>query len=178
MPAPESIANVNVVLKANNYFDGKAVSRMLRFCGPAWLLAGILLTTFAAGLRADNGNPKSVAEKSRPPIMLKMDAELGVTADQAARLDELWKNKMNEIRAWTQNYNKLIATLSEQVARKASDSDIQATLDEVDAYTQEDMKIEARFRAQQNAIYTPTQRAKLLIKFTHLMPHGGPRIDR
>ena len=109
-----------------------------------------------------------------------MDKELGLTADQSAKLKTLRMDQGASMMALSGTQRDLLTKLGDQVKNKASDSELQATLKDIQANRKAMMDRGEKFRRQQDDLLTPTQRAKMLLGFDMMngpgmSAHGAPR---
>ena len=106
----------------------------------------------------------------------KMKARLGLTDDQVAKLKDLRTTSKEAFKAIMEKDKGLIARLNDQVVNKASDSDIQTTLNDLKANRNAMRDQMEKMQDQKDAILTPTQQAKLLLAHRRMMKrgmHGG-----
>ena len=92
---------------------------------------------------------------------------LGLTSDQKAKLKSIEEAQKTALKPLMRKKRDLMIKLSEQVDDKAADSDIEHTLSDLKS-TREAMQTETkRFKTQREAIFTPTQKARMMLAHRH-----------
>lgn len=146
----------------------------------AGMLAVVLMA--AMPLRADE-NTSSKKDKSKCEMCKMHDGGrhehfkkmLGLTDDQAKKVEALKKDEKAEIKPLRDKVRTLSKKLEWQIAAKASDDDIKSTLDEARSARESMVSSMKKYRTQMNNILTPTQQAKLLVfksKMIERKKHG------
>jgi Spy/CpxP family protein refolding chaperone len=133
----------------------------------AVIAAGLLLAgPLAARARAEEGEGHERMEK-----MLK--ERLGITDDQAAKLKAAREAEKAAVKPLREQAKEARRKLEEQVRGLASDKEIQATLDQLDAGRKAMMAEHQKLESAVAAALKPYQRAKLrLLMAEHMKRHG------
>jgi Spy/CpxP family protein refolding chaperone len=150
-------------------------------------MKGIICAVIAAGLLAASpfaGRARAEEEgKSggkRAEHMEKMMKErLGLSDDQAAKLKAAWEAEKTASKALREQAKEANRKLEEEVRGLASDKEIQATLDQLDAGRKAMAAEHQKLESSVASILKPYQRAKLRLLMAHMMKgrgrwgHGG-----
>lgn len=121
------------------------------------LFVAILLAGSLWALGPDEAHGKAGGEG-------RMKERLGLSDEQAKKLEALREADQKEMKAAHRKVRDLMAKLEDQVEDKASDSAIAATLKELDAAHKDRQAAMEKAKAAREAILSPTQRAKFLLK--------------
>jgi Spy/CpxP family protein refolding chaperone len=132
------------------------------------LAAGAL----AASARAEEGG-KDGARKEHAGKMLK--ERLGLSDDQADKLKAAWDAQKAAMKPLREAAKEGRRKLEEQVRGLASDKEIQATLDALDANRKAMLAERQKVEATLASVLKPSQRAKLRLMMARRMMKGRGR---
>ena len=129
----------------------------------AWALAALLLISSGAAAQPPQGQPGHgsgsgphkwwVDEKSR--------AELGISDQQSAAIEQLWQKSIPRLRELRQKLDDMEAVLSKMVRDAVNESSLIAELDKVEAVRAEANKARTLMLYRMNRVLSPEQREKL-----------------
>ena len=126
---------------------------------------------FAGRARAeDEGKGKDGGGHERIEKMMK--ERLGLTDDQAAKLKAAWKAQKDSAKTLREESKATSRKLEEEVRDLASEKEIQATLDQLDANRKAMATERQKLEASVSSILRPSQRAKMRLMMAH-MKRGG-----
>ena len=127
----------------------------MKYLGITAALLGLLVFNTAPA-RAD-------MDKDDGPKTEKMQYQLGLSADQSAKLKTLWEKENETMKPLMEKQHALMDKLKDQVKNKATDADIQTTLTDL-KNSREEMRTQMeQFQSQKAGVLTPTQQAKMLL---------------
>ena len=127
----------------------------------AVLAVGLLAAGPLAG-RVRAGEEKGGKDGEHAAHMEKMMKErLGLSDDQAAKLKSAWEAEKAAVKPLRKQAKESRRKLEEQVRGLASDKDIQATLDQLDADRKAMMDAHQKVEATVASVLKPYQRAKM-----------------
>ena len=135
-------------------------------------LASFLMTLPVASMRADEPG-QGMEPQEHHWDSAKMQKKLGLTDDQTAKMKALHDSEKEAMKPLWEKQKDLMKTLEGQVKAKASDTDIQATLDAMKSNHEAMRSQMEQFQTQKDAILTPTQRAQMMLAHMHHHGHGG-----
>ncbi|MFI5350583.1 MAG: Spy/CpxP family protein refolding chaperone [Elusimicrobiota bacterium] len=151
-------------------------------------LAAALLTPglWAVAARAQDDAPPPPPEQSEHQdagkMADRMKEKLGLTDEQAGKLKDAMKTHGDAMKPIGQQMKDGFKKLGEQIKSKASDADIQASLDSLKTARKAMAEEQEKFHDALAAFLTPTQRAKMLIGAEMRMRRehgkGGPKGPR
>lgn len=127
---------------------------------------------FAVRARAEDGGHDEGGRAERAGHMEKMKERLGLTDDQAAKLKAAWKAEKDASEELREKSKQASHKLEEEVRDLASEKEIQATLDQLDANRKAMMAERQKLEASFAAILRPSQRAKMRLMMEHMRRHG------
>ena len=152
----------------------------------AGLLAGALM--IPAMLRAEDKpaeKHEGHGEKGgRDAFAEHMREALGLSEEQEAKLKTARRTKRDKAAGAMAELGAATRQLEDQLEDKASEKDLSATLDRVQAARDAMRAEEDRFEAALASILTPTQRAKMVLAIKAHMRgrpggmHGGMRVEK
>lgn len=128
-------------------------------------MKGTRMAVMFAGLVLCASWSLSAEHAGRPERGERWKAELGLTDEQAAKLKDARTAEKEALKPLRRELRDALAKLSDQVEDKASDKDIQASLDRVDRARKALRDEQEKTRAKNAALLTPTQRAKMALAF-------------
>ncbi|HVO32320.1 MAG TPA: Spy/CpxP family protein refolding chaperone [Elusimicrobiota bacterium] len=105
----------------------------------------------------------------------KLQKELGLTKDQAAKFQALKESFKSAMKPLNDKRRDLMTKLKSQVDAKAPDADLQSTLNDLDANHKAVMDQMMQMKTQMQSLLTPTQRAKMLVARKNHRRHHGSR---
>jgi len=132
------------------------------------MLLGILALSGSVVVRADESAAPAADSKEHSWDAKKMQKKLGLTDDQVTKLNAVRDAEKSALKPSWDKQKDLMKKLKDQIANKAADSDIQATLSEIKANRKAMADQMEQFRSQREGILTPTQQAQMLL---HRMKH-------
>jgi|SRR5579883_2649348 len=135
----------------------------------AALVAGLAFSTFAARASAQDADPGAEAHEGHEMSAAKLKDKLGLSDDQVTKLDAAWKSAKDAAKPYQDQMKADMAKLKQQVESKASDDDIKATLDDLDAAHKGMQGAMEKAKADSRSILTPTQQAKMALRMHHRM---------
>jgi Spy/CpxP family protein refolding chaperone len=137
----------------------------------AVIAAGFLAAVMGAGsARAEDGAKKD-GDGRRAHFAEKMKERLGLTDDQAGKIKAAFEAQKAAIKPLREQQKAAARKLEEQIRDLASEKDIQATLDGMDA-TRKAMSAERqKLQAALAAVLKPSQRAKMRLMMASRMKH-------
>ncbi|UPT74748.1 MAG: Spy/CpxP family protein refolding chaperone [Elusimicrobiota bacterium] len=139
--------------------------------GAAALLAGALL--LPAALRAEKDGPKGGKPESREDGPRgKWKEKLGLTEEQEAKLKGLRRAHREESESARAEVKAAVRKLADQLEDKASEKELTATLDRIQAGRKSLHAQREKFEASAAAILTPTQRARMAVAMGRMMERG------
>lgn len=151
---------------------------MKTYSVPAVLLAGVLISTpltlVQANDPADHGMDQ-MEHKEHGWEPGDMKKELGLTDDQVSKLKAIRESQKAAIKPLRDKQQELNQKLQGQVKNKASEADIQATLNEIRSNRKAMTDQIQQFHQQKEAILTPTQQAQIAVKMQNRMEHRHDR---
>lgn len=92
-----------------------------------------------------------------------MKKKLNLTDDQASKLKDLFKGRMEADKPLRDQMKIDVDTLQQKVDTKASDGDIKKLLDKLDAEQKQMQASREKMKDQLRSILTPTQQAKMVL---------------
>jgi Spy/CpxP family protein refolding chaperone len=137
----------------------------------AVLCAGLLLAAAPSALRAEDEDHDGGGKPAHEMSAAKLKDKLGLTDDQVTKLDAAWKAQKEAAKPLHEQMKKDMEKLKDQVKNKAKDDEIQATLDSLAATRKSMRESMEKTHADADAILTPTQRAKMVLKMAHARKH-------
>lgn len=110
----------------------------------------------------------------------RMKEKLGLTAEQEAKLKDVRKAHLEAMKPLGRKMKDGVKKLEDQLKAKASDAELQATLDSLKAARKEMSAEQERFHESLASFLTPAQQAKMVVWMGHKMHErmehrGGPR---
>lgn len=141
---------------------------MKRFICAA-LAAGLLAGPLAARARAEEAGKKN---EDAERMENKMKERLGLSDDQAAKLKAAWEAEKAAVKPLREQAKEGERKLEEQVRGLASDKDIQATLDQLDAGRKAMMAERQKVESTLASVLKPSQRAKMRLFMAHMKNRG------
>ena len=140
---------------------------------PSILLLGTLMSLPLSLVRADEDGKPAHEEESHH---WKHDrgnehehGDLGITNDQKSKLKSIMEAQEKALKPFWRKHRDLTIKLADLVEDKASDADITKTLSDLKE-NREAMETESkRFKGQREAVFTPTQKARMMLahRFGH-----------
>src|SRR5262249_15361144 len=139
------------------------------------VLVGGLLSAFAAmpQVRAEDQAPGMKHSKFHSMTGEKWKEKLGLTDDQVAKLKSAMKARREAAEPLRKQLKADMEKLRGQIKSKNGDSDVQATLDHIDATHKAILAEREKFMTNVRTFLTPTQRAKMLLSMMRNMHRGG-----
>ncbi len=141
----------------------------------AALVVGLAVSGFAAPARAEDASqdePGSADHERHEWSASKLKDALGLSNEQVAKLDAAMKARAEAVKPLREQSKQQLEKLREQVKSKASDSDIQAALDQLEQTRKGMRDAMEKFKADAAAALTPTQRAKMALRMVDNMKKG------
>ena len=137
---------------------------------PAVLAAGLLASgPFVGRARAEDGGK----DGSRGERMERtMKEKLGLTDDQAVKLQAAWKAHKDAIKPLREQSKEAARKLESEIRDLSSEKEIQATLEQLDANRKAMTAERQKLEASTASILKPSQRAKLRLLFARRMKRG------
>ena len=141
-------------------------------------LAGIMAATLAGLTLAVNADDSQApaGDKDQPAMgqgmdggmmsmgpMSRMKEKLGLSDDQAAKVKDLFKSRMEANKPLRDQMKIDVDTLQQKVDTKASDGDIKKLLDKLDSEQKQMQSSRDKMKDQLRSILTPTQQAKMVL---------------
>jgi Spy/CpxP family protein refolding chaperone len=111
----------------------------------------------------------------------QMKKRLELTDEQAAKLKDAMKAHADEMKPFADQVKSLVKKLAGQIKDKASDADVQGSLDALKAARRAMAAAQDKFQDSLEGFLTPTQRAKMAVGMAMRMRQGpgggrgGPR---
>jgi Spy/CpxP family protein refolding chaperone len=146
----------------------------------AAIFAAFVCGSLASNVRADVvGEESGMGEGSHPEMnWSNQKAKLGLSDDQVSKLNDAQKSNLETLKPLHQNVQNDMKKLQEQVDSKASDSDIQSTLDDIQKNRKDMTSQMEKHHDEVTSILNPTQRAKFMLEMQGKMKgmqgmHGG-----
>ncbi|OGR93371.1 MAG: hypothetical protein A2992_06200 [Elusimicrobia bacterium RIFCSPLOWO2_01_FULL_59_12] len=102
--------------------------------------------------------------KEDPMEEQDMKGELGLTVDQAAQLKSARESQRAAMKPLLDAQQGLRKRLEDQVRSKASDAELQATLNEMKSNRMAMRNLTEEFLNRREGMVTPTQRAKMILR--------------
>lgn len=136
----------------------------------AVFFAGLFLAAAPLSLRAEDEDHDG-GKAPHAMSAAKLKDKLGLTDDQVQKLDAAWKAQKEAAKPLHEQMKKDLAKLKDQVKNKAKDDEIKATLDSLAATRKSMQEAMEKTHADADAILTPTQRAKMVLKMAHARKH-------
>jgi Spy/CpxP family protein refolding chaperone len=137
------------------------------------VIAAGLLAAGAVRARADEGKEGKDGGRRGERVEKMMKERLGLSDDQVAKLKTAWKAEKETMKTLREQSKETARKLEDEVRDLASEKEIQATLDQLDAnrksMTAEHQKLEASVAS----ILRPSQRAKMRLLMARRMKHRG-----
>lgn len=143
------------------------------------LAAGMLMASYQVAL----ANPESGGDKSdhRGAFAEKMKERLGLTDEQAVKVKSEWEAEKTAFKTLHQQQREATQKLEDQVRSLASEKDIQATLDQLDAGRKAMAAEMQKHESSLASVLKPSQRAKMRLFMRQEMGrrfHGKHGADR
>jgi Spy/CpxP family protein refolding chaperone len=153
MKADKQICSRGRISFLNSYFRG------LRMTPPArrMLVAGFLLGVAAVPARA-------ASEQGPPPRWWKSEAtvrELGLTADQSARIDQIFETTVVDLRQEWEELDRLEEKLSKLFQNDADETTLARQIDRVETARASANKTRSLMLMRMRKVLTPEQRVRL-----------------
>lgn len=133
----------------------------------AWALAAFLLvpTGAAAGQQqAPQGKLDANGRPSSPPkwwVDEKPRAELGISDQQSAAIEQVWQKSIPRLRELRQKLNDTESVLSDMIRDAVDEPSVIAEIDKVEAVRAELNKARTLMLYRMNRVLSPEQRDKL-----------------
>lgn len=138
----------------------------------AVLMAGLAFSAFAVRAVAEDAGPGMESHEGNEGHEMsaaKLKDKLGLSDDQVTKLDAAWKSAKDAAKPYREQMKADLAKLKDQVKNKASDDEIKATLDDLDAAHKGAEGAMEKAKADSRSILTPTQQAKMALHMHHRM---------
>jgi hypothetical protein len=147
---------------------------MKRIAFTAALAAVLMSWPLRPALQAQEPGEEMQSQEAMPApehesLAAKWKDKLGLTDEQVGKLKTAMKARREAIEPLIKQMKESMKKLHEQVKAKASESDIQAVLDEMEQAHQGMRTAMEKYKAD-TAFLSATQRAKMIL---HYMHHGG-----
>jgi Spy/CpxP family protein refolding chaperone len=166
------------------YRDSKT-GRFLGIRIATWVFA--VVTAAALGTSTLKAEENASSTSKPKPAMCGMDCmekggeegrwnlkeTLGLTDEQAKKMDSIKEAKKAEIEPLREKIRALSDKLKSQLDAKASDSDLKATLEDIRSTHESMAAALKKFHGQMKDILTPTQQAKMTVKMMEFRHHHG-----
>jgi Spy/CpxP family protein refolding chaperone len=119
----------------------------------------------APALRAEDAAAKPAAQDSKnaDKKLAHLKKKLALSDEQAAKLKDVWTAQKAAMKPIRDKLKKGLDQLRAQVKAKASDAEITATLDQLNAAREEMRAQTEKTMSASETILTPTQRAKIAL---------------
>jgi Spy/CpxP family protein refolding chaperone len=137
----------------------------------AAVFAALACGSLASNVRADEvGGESGMEEGSHGKLdWNKEKSNLGLSDDQVSKLNDSQKSNLETLKPLHQNVQNDMTKLQQQVSSKASDSDIQSTLDDIQKNRKDMTSQMDKHHDEVNSILNPTQRAKFMLEMQSKM---------
>jgi Spy/CpxP family protein refolding chaperone len=126
---------------------------------------------FAGRARADEGGEDRGHRSEQ--FEKRMKERLGLSDDQAAKLKAAWKAEKETMKSLREQSKETARKLESEVRDLASEKDIQATLDQLDANRKSMAAERQKLEATTASILKPSQRAKMRLLLARRMKRGA-----
>jgi len=136
----------------------------------AMLAVALVASAFAFRAGAEEGGKDSNGEHKG-----RWAEKWGLSEDESAKLKDSFKAQREASKPMRLELRDALVKLHDQVEDKASDKDIQASLDRLEQAHRALRAEREKFRAKLATMLTPTQRAKMALRMArmHMRGRGG-----
>lgn len=147
----------------------------------AWALAALLFIPAAGGAAQPSPvqPPAGQEAKQGPPPKWWVDdksrAELGITDQQSAAIEQLWQKSIPRLRELRMKLDGMESHLSQMVRDEADESTLVAEIDKVEAVRAEANKGRTLMLYRMNRVLSPDQRVKLKAMWERMHPSDHRR---
>ena len=139
---------------------------MARYVG--WALAALLIISTGAAAQPPQG---SHTRGSSPPkwwVDEKPRAELGITDQQSAAIEQVWQKSIPQLRDLRQKLDDMEAVLSHMIRDAVDENSLIAEIDKVEAVRSEANKARTLMLYRMNRVLSPEQREKLKVMWDRM----------
>jgi Spy/CpxP family protein refolding chaperone len=134
----------------------------------AWVLAALLVLPAFGGAAQQQASGRGADDKKpgSPPrwwVEPKMRAELGITDQQSAAVEQVWQTSIPKLRELRQRLDTMESTLSDMIRDATDEGSVLAQIEKTESVRAEANKTRTLMLYRMNRVLTPDQRVKLKV---------------